>query len=86
MLEALFIWLLGTILGAAGVLGVMAYEQMNPMEVSEATYGIEAYAARPDLMTMLVGAGLALATMVFSAWWSGRRASKMNPAAVIFGR
>jgi lipoprotein-releasing system permease protein len=86
LMEALFIWLIGTILGVAAVLGVMAYEQVHPYDVSEETYGIGSYSTRPELMTILVGVGLALATMAFSAWWSGRRASKMDPAAVIFGR
>jgi lipoprotein-releasing system permease protein len=86
LMEALFIWLIGTILGVTAVLAVMAYEQLNPLEVSQETYGIGSYSTRPDLVTVLVGVGLALATMVFSAWWSGRRAAKMDPAAVIFGR
>jgi ABC-type lipoprotein release transport system permease subunit len=85
-MEAAFIWLIGTIVGLIAVLGVMAYEQANPYEVSAETYGIGAYATRPDLHAMIVGVAMAAGTMLLSAWWSGRRVAKLNPATVIFGK
>ncbi|MFP4356117.1 MAG: ABC transporter permease [Phycisphaerae bacterium] len=86
LLEAMFIWLVGTVLGLIAVLGVMAYEQANPYEVSAETYGIGAYATRPNAQAMLLGVFMAAATMLLSAWWSGRRVAKLNPATVIFGK
>jgi lipoprotein-releasing system permease protein len=86
LMEAAFIWLIGTIVGLIAVLGVMAYEQANPYEVSAETYGIGAYATRPDLHAMIVGVAMAAGTMLLSAWWSGRRVAKLNPATVIFGK
>ena len=86
MFEALFIWLLGTVIGLIGVLAAMAYEQAHPYEVSAETYGIGAYATRPNFEAMLIGVAMAAATMLLSAWWSGRRVARLNPATVIFGK
>lgn len=86
MLEATFIWLVGTIIGCTLVLGVIAYEQEHPYQVSEETYGIGSYATQPVPEAFIVACALAAVTMIGSAFWSGRRASKLNPAEVIFGR
>ncbi len=86
MLEALFIWTVGTIIGCTLALGVMAYEQEHPYKVAEETYGIGSYATNPVPEAFLVACVLAAGTMIGSAFWSGRRAAKLNPAEVIFGR
>ncbi|HHH75564.1 MAG TPA: ABC transporter permease, partial [Phycisphaerae bacterium] len=86
LLEGCFIWIVGTLLGWAAVLGVMAWEQANPYQVSAETYGIGSYATRPDMQVFLLATLLSGVTMIGSALWSGRRAAKMNPADVIFGR
>jgi lipoprotein-releasing system permease protein len=86
LLEALLIWLAGTAIGCATVLGVMAYEQSHPYQVSAETYGIGTYATQPKAFAFMAAIVLAAATMFGSAWWSGRRAAKLNPAEVIFGR
>ncbi len=84
--EAMFIWAAGTIIGVALALGVMAYEQSHPYEVSAETYGIGSYATTPKAFAFASAIVLAALTMLGSAWWSSRKAVKMNPAAVIFGR
>jgi lipoprotein-releasing system permease protein len=86
LLEAMFIWFIGTIIGCTLVLGVMAYEQEHPYTVSEETYGIGSYATHPIPEAFVVACALAAIMMVGSALWSGRRAAKLNPAEVIFGR
>lgn len=86
MIEAAFIWLIGAILGTSGVLAVMAYEQAHPYAVSAETYGIGSYATQPKAAAFAIATVLAAATMAGSAWWSGRRAARLNPADVIFGR
>ncbi len=86
LLEAMFIWVVGTIIGCTLVLGVMAYEQEHPYTVSEETYGIGSYATHPVPEAFVVACALAAVMMVGSALWSGRRAAKLNPAEVIFGR
>jgi len=86
LLESLFIWLVGTIVGFTLVLTVMAYEQTHPYKVSAETYGIGSYATQPKPAFFLVASVLAAATMGLSAWWSGRKAAKLNPIEVIFGR
>jgi lipoprotein-releasing system permease protein len=86
MIEALFIWLVGAIIGFTIALGVMAYEQAHPYQVSEETYGIGSYATQPKAEAFILAGALAAATMVGSAWWSGRKAAKLNPIEVIFGK
>ena len=86
LLEAFFIWICGTFVGCLGALAVMAYEQSHPYAVSAETYGIGSYATKPQLTAFILACGLAAATMAISALWSGRKASSLNPAAVIFGR
>lgn len=86
LLEAFFIWVCGTFAGCLGALAVMAYEQSHPYAVSAETYGIGSYATKPQMAAFVMACGLAAATMAVSALWSGRKASSLNPAAVIFGR
>jgi lipoprotein-releasing system permease protein len=87
MLEAAFIWLVGTVLGVTLALGVMAYEQVYPLyNVSAETYGIDFYSTQPSATAFGVACALAAASMAASAWLSGRRAARLNPAEVIFGR
>jgi len=84
--EALFIWVVGTIIGCTLALAVMAYEQFHPYEVSAETYGIGSYATEPRPTPFLVAILLGALTMLVSAWWSSRRAARLNPVEVIFGR
>ncbi len=86
MLEALFIWLVGTIIGVTVSLGVMAWEQAHPYQVSEETYGIASYATSPKSSAFLLATVLAAGTMIGSAWWSGRKAARLKPIEVIFGK
>ena len=86
ILEALFVWFVGTVIGFTAVLCVMAYEQVNPYEVSAETYGVDSFATYPKFTAFVMAGILAAATMLGSAWWSGRKAAKLNPAEVIFGR
>lgn len=86
MLEAMFIWAVGTVIGFVAVLGIMAYEQAHPFKVSAETYGISSYATQPKLMAFVLAGVLAAVTMLASAWWGGRKATKLNPVEVIFGR
>ena len=86
LLEAMFIWVLGTIIGFTVVLAVMAYEQSNPYVVSAETYGFGSYATKPKEMAFTASLVLGALTMAASAWWSGRRAAKLDPIQVIFGR
>ena len=85
-LEASFIWLVGTIIGATAGLAVMAFEQSHPYEISAETYGIGSYATSPKAAAFISAAVLGALTMAISAWWSGRRAAKLSPIDVIFGR
>jgi len=85
-LEAFFIWIVGTVLGFTAVLAVMAYEQSNPYQVSAETYGIGSYATKPKELAFLAALALGALTMAGSAWWSGRRAARLDPIEVIFGR
>ena len=84
--EALFIWVFGTLVGLTASLGVMAYEQSHPYAVSAETYGISSYATHPKPLAFILACVLSAVTMVMSAWYSGRRAAKLNPIRVIFGR
>jgi len=84
--EAVFIWAVGTVIGAGLALVVMVYEQSHPYQVSAETYGIGSYATQPKAFAFASAIILAAMTMLGSAWWSSRKAVKMNPAAVIFGR
>ena len=86
LMEALFIWVVGTVIGCTAALGVMAYEQTHPYQVSAETYGIGSYATMPQPVAFAVACSLAAAIMVGSAWWSGHRAAKLSPVEVIFGR
>jgi len=85
-LEAGFIWIIGTIMGCTAALAVMAFEQSHPYEVSAETYGIGSYATSPKAMAFATACILGALTMAMSAWWSGRRAAKLSPIDVIFGR
>ncbi len=85
-LEAAFIWIVGTIIGCTAALAVMAFEQSHPYEVSAETYGIGSYATSPKAMAFASACILGALTMAMSAWWSGRRAAKLSPIDVIFGR
>jgi lipoprotein-releasing system permease protein len=85
-MEAAFIWVLGTIMGLTAALAVMAFEQSHPYEVSAEMYGIGSYATNPKAMAFVTACTLGALTMAMSAWWSGRRAAKLNPIDVIFGR
>lgn len=85
-LEAGFIWIIGTIMGCTAALAVMAFEQSHPYEVSAETYGIGSYATSPKTMAFATACILGALTMAMSAWWSGRRAAKLSPIDVIFGR
>jgi len=85
LLEAGFVWVVGTIVGYTGAMGIMAYEQAHPFEVSAESHGIASFATHPTAEAMLLAAGLAGATMLGSAIWSGRRAARLNPVEVIFG-
>jgi len=85
ILEAMFIWLAGTIIGTSMALGVMAYEQAHPYEVSAETYGIGSFATHPQPHAFAIGCGLAALTMLCSALCSGRRAARLSPVEVIFG-
>jgi lipoprotein-releasing system permease protein len=86
LLEAMFIWVVGTVVGCTAVLGLMAYEQAHPMAVSAETYGIGSYATQPQTIPFVLAVSLAALTMAGSAWWSGRKAAHLSPAEVIFGR
>lgn len=86
LLEGAFIWLIGTIVGVGVVLWVMAYEQSNPYQVSAELYGIGSYATKPKQVAFAAATILGACTMAASAWWSGRRAARLNPVDVIFGR
>ena len=86
LLEAGFIWIVGTVVGFAAILWVMAYEQSNPYEVAAEVYGIGSYATKPKLAAFVIAASLGACTMAASAWWSGRRAARLSPVEVIFGR
>ena len=86
LLEAGFIWIVGTIMGFTGSLAIMAFEQAHPYEVSAETYGIGSYATAPKLAAFVISGVLGGLTMALSAWWSGRRAAKLSPIDVIFGR
>lgn len=86
LVEAAFIWVFGVLLGFTLAMGVIAYEQAHPYEVSAETYGIATYATQPKPAAFATAALLAAAAMVVAAWWSGRRARRLNPAEVIFGR
>ena len=86
LLEAGFIWIVGTIMGLTGSLAIMAFEQAHPYEVSAETYGIGSYATAPKLVAFVSAGVLGALTMALSAWWSGRRAAKLSPIDVIFGR
>ncbi len=86
LMEAMFICAVGTFIGFTMALGVMAYEQLNPYQISAETYGIASYATNPKLVSFLTAGALGFCTMAASAWWSGRRAVKLNPIDVIFGR
>ena len=86
MTEAAVIWLIGTVIGCTIALGVMAFEQSNPYTVSEETYGIGSYATSPKLSAFVLAGVLSACTMGLSAWWSGRKAAKLDPVRVIFGR
>jgi len=86
LLEAAFIWVVGTVAGYTIALGIMAYEQAHPFQVSAEAHGIASFATQPTAPALLVAAALAGATMAASALWSGRKAARLNPAAVIFGR
>ncbi len=85
-LEAGFIWIIGTIIGCTAALAVMAFEQSHPYEVSAETYGIGSYATSPKVVAFASACILGALTMAMSAWWSGRRAAKLSPIDVIFGR
>lgn len=85
-LEAAFIWLVGTSIGLTGALAVMAFEQSHPYEVSAEVYGIGSYATSPKAVAFVTACILGGLTMAMSAWWSGRRAARLNPIDVIFGR
>lgn len=86
LLEAGFIWIVGTIVGFTGALALMAFEQSNPYEVSAETYGIGSYATAPKMLAFISAGVLGALTMALSAWWSGRRAARLSPIDVIFGR
>lgn len=86
LLEAISIWLAGTIIGCTLALALMAYEQAHPYQVSAETYGIGSYATQPKTYALVIACALAAATMLCSAWWSGSRAAKLSPVRVIFGR
>ncbi len=86
MIEAMFIWAIGTVIGFTIVLGIMAYEQIHPFKVSAETCGIDSFATVPRLEAFVMAGILAACTMMGSAWWSGRRAARLNPIEVIFGR
>ena len=86
LLEAMFIWVVGTVIGFTIVLAVMAYEQEHPYPVSAETYGIGSYATKPRMAAFIIAGVLGASTMALSAWWSGRRAARLDPIDVIFGR
>jgi lipoprotein-releasing system permease protein len=86
LIEAMFIWLVGGIVGVSLSLAVMAYEQMVPIQVSAEMYGISSYATQPKAPAFVMTAALTAGTMLFSAWRSGRSAARLSPAQVIFGR
>jgi lipoprotein-releasing system permease protein len=86
VMEAGYIWVIGTLLGVTLALGVMAYEQAHPQAVSEETYGIGSYATEPLAGPIAVTIALAAATMAISALWSGWKAARLNPIEVIFRR
>ena len=86
LMEAMFIWVVGTVVGFTAGLAVMAWEQSNPYEVSAETYGIASYATSPKQVAFVTALVLGALTMAGSAWWSGRRAAKLDPIRVIFGR
>ncbi len=86
MMEALFIWVAGTLIGFSLSLGVMAYETAYPFfQVSAETYGIGVYSTKPKVEPFIWAGTLSLAAMVFSALRSGSRAAKLSPVKVIFG-
>ena len=86
LLEAGFVWAVGAAAGLMVVLSVMAYEQRHPFRVSAETYGFDSFATRPQLAPLLTALALAGLAALAAAWWSGRRAARLNPAEVIFGR
>ena len=85
-MEAMVVWLIGATIGCTLVLGVMAYEQLHPLNVSAERFGIASFATSPKPMAFVWALALTLASVYGAAWWGGRRAAKLNPAAVIFGR
>ena len=72
--------------GYTAALTVIAYEQVHPYTVAEELYGIGSYATNLKPGMFVFAGVLAALTMAGSAWWGGRKAAKLNPAAVIFGR
>ena len=86
VLEALVLWVSGAILGGTLALGVMAYEQLHPLTVSAERFGIGSFATSPKAPAFYLAMGLSFGSVVCAAWWGGRRAAKLSPAAVIFGR
>lgn len=86
LVEAMFIWMVGVVLGFTAALTVMAYEQSHPYQVSAETYGIASYATSPKQAAFVIAGVLSALTMAGSAWWSGRKAARLDPIAVIFGR
>jgi len=86
LLEAGFIWIVGTIIGFTASLAVMVFEQVHPYQISAETYGIGSYATAPKTLAFVSAGVLGVLTMVLSAWWSGRRAARLSPIDVIFGR
>lgn len=86
LLEAAIVWVAGTALGLAAVLGVMAYEQSHPLVMSAQAYGITSYATSPRLKTCVAATVLGAAAMAASALWGGRKTVKQNPSAVIFAK
>ena len=78
-------WVFGAIVGCTLVLGVMAYEQLHPLTVSAERFGIGSFATSPKLSAFISALGLTLGSVIAAALWGGRRAAKLDPAAVIFG-
>ena len=86
VLEALFVWVVGAVIGCTLVLGVMAYEQMHPLTVSAERFGIGSFATSPKASAFATALVLTMLSVATAALWGGRRAAKLSPAEVIFGR
>ena len=86
MLEASFVWVCGAIIGCTLVLGVMAYEQLHPLAVSAERFGIGSFATSPKASAFCLALGLTFGAVICASLWGGRRAARLSPAAVIFGR